>query len=260
MQCSKAQRTSGFTIVEMLVVAPMIIIIIGVLIAAMVALTSSVVVSNTEGSATYDIQSALDQIEQDVRLATSVGTLADDDMTLVPMTSPLLILGQYATDRNPTDPARELIYTSTSSNPCNTTSTLNGKLWKSNPPVKISIIYHIVNGTLWRRTIVPVGATFSSSSPAANNVCGQMWQQSTCLVKNRLLWPCSAANTDTRVLTNVASDGFVIRYFNSIASTSGSSNPSANTSAVKVTLKTAATAAGQDVTATGSMKAKITNY
>ena len=107
MQCSKGQKTSGFTIVEMLVVAPMIVIIIGVLIAAMVSLTSSVVVSNAEGSATYDVQSALDQIEQDVRLSTSFGVI--DDMTLVPTTTPILILGQYATDRNPTDPNRELI-------------------------------------------------------------------------------------------------------------------------------------------------------
>lgn len=244
----------------MLVVAPMIVIIIGVLIAAMVSLTSSVVVSNAEGSATYDVQSALDQIEQDVRLSTSFGVI--DDMTLVPTTTPILILGQYATDRNPTDPNRELIYTSIPGNPCNTTDTLNGKLWRSNPPVKISIIYHIVDGTLWRRTIIPSdGVTFSATSPAANTVCGQIWQRSTCIVKNQLTWPCSAANTDTRVLTNVASSGgFVLQYFNSIASTSGSSSPSTSTSAVKVTLKTTSSVAGQDVIATGSMKAKITNY
>ena len=68
------RQERGFTVVEMLVVIPIIVVVVGVLVAALVGLLSSIVISNQRGALTYSMEDALDQIEQDVRLATSQPT------------------------------------------------------------------------------------------------------------------------------------------------------------------------------------------
>ena len=70
------RQERGFTVVEMLVVIPIIVVVVGVLVAALVGLLSSIVISNQRGSLTYTMEDALDQIEQDVRLATKVESKA----------------------------------------------------------------------------------------------------------------------------------------------------------------------------------------
>ena len=111
----------GFTVVEMLVVIPIIVVVVGVLVAALVGLLSSIVISNQRGALTYSMEDALDQIEQDVRLATKVESKAIAANWAQHYASDnVLILTQYATDRNPSDTQRELIYLNSQANPCRT--------------------------------------------------------------------------------------------------------------------------------------------
>ena len=59
----------GFTLVEMLVVAPIIIVVITGLVAAMVAMVGDALTANSRAVTAYDTQDALERIEQDVRTA-----------------------------------------------------------------------------------------------------------------------------------------------------------------------------------------------
>lgn len=61
-------RTSGFTLVELLVIAPLVILLIGALVGVIVHLSGSALRSQARVQLQLDVLSALDQIEQDVKL------------------------------------------------------------------------------------------------------------------------------------------------------------------------------------------------
>ena len=63
--------SKGFTLVEMMVIAPIVILLIGAFIAAIVGLTGEVMSSRGSNVVAYDLQDALNRIEEDVKLSTS---------------------------------------------------------------------------------------------------------------------------------------------------------------------------------------------
>ena len=231
----------GFTVVEMLVAIPIIVVVVGVLVAALVGLLSSIVISNQRGALTYAMEDALDQIEQDVRLATKVESKAVAANWAQHFAGDnVLILTQYATDRNPSDTQRELIYLNS-----------QAKLYRTNNPLTVKVVYFVQGTTLWRRTIVPSQYEFSATNPSNNTMCGQPWQQSTC---NYTGGPCKAL--DTRVANNVSSVRFgYATGFNQAASTT----PNDSTTVVSATVDIAALSTGQTIHARGSMQARRIN-
>jgi len=72
--------TRGFTIIEMLVIAPIVILTIGAFVTAIVNMTGDVLASRVTNVLTYNIQDALSRIEEDVKQSTSF--IAGNNVTI----------------------------------------------------------------------------------------------------------------------------------------------------------------------------------
>lgn len=94
-----SSRRSGFTLVEVLVVAPLVILILGALIAVIVVTTGSAMRATARSQLQNDVLAALDRIEQDVKLS----------ITLKNSSAVQLNLDNLATSKNPLNPERKLI-------------------------------------------------------------------------------------------------------------------------------------------------------
>lgn len=268
------RQAHGFTLVEMLIIAPVVILAIGGFIAMMVSMTGEVIATRSQNVMAYDTQNALDQIEQDVKL--SGAFLANNDFTLQ---SPqgytdssgtvssfenansdasrgtMLILRSFTTDKNPLDPARGIVYTN------QPTASCDASVVTSNEPFTQNVVYFVKNNTLWRRTLIQQGA----STPT---LCSTPWQLPSCTPGVTRGSYCKV--DDERLLDNVSS--FTVQYFDSssdtnpdtAASDSGSSDGAratalAGDTSVNVTLNSSQTTAGRTVTYSGSLRATKLN-
>lgn len=214
---------SAFTIVEMLIVVPIVIMVIGVFIGAIVSMTGEVLATRANNSMAYNIQDAIDRIRQDVSM--SGGFLATNNITL---TSPqgynndttvfknadatngtMLILNIYTTTMNPANPNRGIVYASSQPNQC------DSSLVTKNSPVMMNVIYFTKtdidgNKSLWRRVVAP--NNYRSIS------CSNPWQQPTCEVGQS--GPICKTN-DVKLVENISdTNGLVVEYFASSGSTS----------------------------------------
>lgn len=269
-----SQSTRGFTLVEMLVVAPIVILAIGAFVTVMVAMTGQVIATRSENVMAYDTQNALDQMEQDVKL--SGAFLANNDFTLQ---SPqgytdstgttasfenantdatrgtMLILRSFMTDKNPLDPARSIVYTNQPSSSC------DSGVVTGNQPFTQNIVYFVKNNTLWRRTLVQQGAS-------APTLCSTPWQLPSCTPGVTRGSYCKV--DDERLLDNVSA--FSVQYFDnasdtaadtaasdSTASDSARATALAGDSTITITLTATQTTAGRSVTFSGSMRATKLN-
>lgn len=134
-------KAKGFTLVEVLVIAPVIILFIGIFVAMLVGLTGESLTVREKNVAVYDAQAAQTDIEAAVErateFATTTGTLPmplgkRNETTNTPTTTAFtntpsgnfttLILKSPTTDKSPADPTRTLIYTGTGS--CNSANAL----------------------------------------------------------------------------------------------------------------------------------------
>lgn len=96
---SMSLTKKGFTLVEMVVVMPMVILLIGTLVAAIIFTTTRGLQSQGRAQLQLDVLTAIDRIEQDVKL--SVDRDISDDQ--------VVHLTNLATTRNPLSPDRQLI-------------------------------------------------------------------------------------------------------------------------------------------------------
>ncbi len=253
----------GFTLVELLVVAPIAILAIAVIVAAMINLVGDALMTQQRNATTYETQDALDQIEQDIRLSSAVmqtsGTMAayqgsdiasalstntgafTANTTLDGTTGRALILSAYATTTNPTSSARTLVYTNQPGGACPTPYT-------SNDPLNYMIIYYVYGNTLYRRTAIP-SATLCGSGP---------WQKNSCA-------PAAASNcaTNDRVMaTNVSSVDitYYVETTNPYSiTTTTMSSPSDNPTSIKVTINTSKNVAGGTINSAMSTYASRLN-
>ena len=99
---TKMKYSKGFTLVEMLVVIPMVILLITGMIVAVVNLSGAAMRSSGKIQLQNEVLRALDQIEQDVRLS----------IDFEGMTTTQISLRNLATDGNPMSAERKLIRTS----------------------------------------------------------------------------------------------------------------------------------------------------
>ncbi|MGH7218361.1 MAG: PulJ/GspJ family protein [Candidatus Microsaccharimonas sp.] len=274
----KASVSRGFTLVEMMVVAPIVILLIGAFIALLVNLTGEVMSSRGANVLAFDVQSALNRIEQDVKLSTTfIGETNIDLATTkqgfgtsttagstVKFTnngtggSPAsIILNALVTTTNPVSSTSQLVYTPNTPNNCN-----NALEYSKNTPMTMNIVYFIQNNSLWRRVIMP--ADYASAGAR----CGTTppWQIPTCINGYApASLPFCKAN-DERILDDITQAGFVFNYYRSAdtaspdATAKGSGSVATRNTAlqsdttIEVSLTSAKAIAGRDISKTSTLR------
>jgi type II secretory pathway pseudopilin PulG len=247
------QQTKGFTLVEMLVVAPVVILVIGAFIGVMTAIVGDVLITRDRSDVTFETQDALDRIEQDTRLATqfltTTGTLAspqgsDSNFagTAAFTNTNNLILSVNATDKNPTDSTRQIVYRANQPLACGASQSFNTIF-------PVSIVYFIKSGSLWRRTIVPTYNT--SVTVDANTVCVAPWQRNSCTPPYTASARCQT--NDVEVMQNIAS--MDVKYYTDATSVTELTDANAGSaSTIEVTINAAKTTAGRSFTTSGVLR------
>lgn len=252
-----ARRSSGFTLIEMLIIAPIVIITISGFIALMINMVGDVLVTRDQNALTYETQDALDRIEQDTRLTTQFlttsGTLVSPqgsgDNTAAFTNTDSLILSGLTTDKNPSDATRQLVFYDGQPNAC-------GAQQSYNRPFLTKIMYFVKDPggglpkSLWRRTVVP-----DYNTNLDNAVCATPWQRNSCSVGYSS--PRCQTN-DTELVKNI--DTFSVKYFAGSQSTVelGASQALSATT-IEVTINGKKTTVGRPFTTAGSIRATRLN-
>ncbi len=243
---SLAGKANGFTLVEMLVVAPIALLVISGFIAVMIRMVGDVMVSNGRNGLTHEIQGSLDMIEQDVRLSTefltTTGTMPtpqgkDGATSAFTSTGGDLILGEIATDKNALDPTRKFVYYNTPYGCVDQTQQYKNRIFFT------TVMYFVRNGSLWRRTFVPT---------PSGTLCDTPWQVNTC-APGYASTATQCKTNDTEVMKNVSS--IAVTYYASSSSTTplaASSASSATT--INVQINGQQNVAGRTLTATASVR------
>lgn len=276
---SSLQR--GFTLVEMMVIAPIVILLIGAFIALIINLTGEVMSSRGSNVLAYDVQDALNRIEEDVKLSTGFlavnnidisGTLqgyggstttgSNINFTSVDKSGTggstrALILNALVTNANPTSQTAGLVYLANSPNSCDEIET-----YSKNTPMSMNIVYFVdESNTLWRRTILPPGY-----DNAANRCGPAPWQQPSCINGyNPASLPACRTN-DIKLAEGVSPSGFTTAYFNAASTTAAdpvattATDDAARTAALQgtptlsVSITAEKTIAGREITSAGSLR------
>ena len=240
--------SAGFTLIELLVVTPFVIMIVAIMVGLVVNLTGEALVAREQSHASYTAQSALDRIEQDIRvskeiLATS-GTLPAPQgrnsnftgTSAFATPASYLVLSHYATTQGPHGTARSLVYYANQPNPCGATQEHNQVMY-------IQIIYYVDGSTLKRRTVMP--------SYSSGDVCNTPWQRNSCKTGLNTANQCRAS--DEVIAENVSAITFA--YYENPGDTTPLSGPAVDTSTVLTTLTVSKPIAGRDISASSVMRA-----
>jgi len=259
MSSISTKTNSGFTLVELLVVAPVAILVIAGLVAIMINLVGDALTTQQRTVAAYQTQDGLDQVEQDIRLSSAVlsttGALTSPQGSNQTATQFLasantldadtaLILSAYATTTSPLLSSRALVYTNQPTGTCPSPYTANN-------PLTYMIVYFVSSGTLWRRTIVP-SATLCGGATA--------WQKNSCLPGSS---GAVCITQDRRVVDNVSS--VVVTYYFEITSpgysvsTKTSLTGTDDPTSVKLTVNTSKSVGNGSVTSALSIYASRLN-
>lgn len=259
----------GFTIIELIVIAPVVLLTIGAFITIIVSMTGDVLSSRQSSTIVYNIQDSLNRIEQDIKLSSSF--LAVNNIT--PLTSPqglnddttsyknvgtsngnVLILNTLATSGNPLQSTSSLIYASNAPNACGSTQITQNK------PQTVNTIYFVKSGTLWRRTIMQ-----SNYLDNPTSWCSMPWQQPSCTPG----YVASFCKTqDVRLVSGLGETGFSVQYYNGANSTVVNSTASStgatdadrgialqSATTASVSLNVTQTVAGRDISQSGTIRA-----
>lgn len=261
----RLKTSAAFTLVEMLIIAPIMILIITGFIAVMINMTGSVLVSQESTAATYNTNTALDQIEKDIQNAlqfpTSTAAVAspegpnDSAGIWSSGASGPLVLSTLATTLSQTyngSTPNSLVYLNNQPNACSSGNAAY------NTPYQIYIVYFIKNNQLWRRTILPdvmngstnLGQPISTGN--GQNVCGQPWQRNSCSTGNG----GNCVVKDDLLLNNAQS--MTLTFYKNAGDTTPAVNQ-VNAAAAGVSLTTQTSAAGETYTYTGTIRAKRAN-
>lgn len=263
-------KKAGFTLVEMLVVAPIVILAIGAFITLIVNMTGEVISSRASNMLAYDIQDAINRIDEDIRLSTSFlaennidlqnGQGIDDGTADFQNVSEengvVLILNTYVTNGNPTSEDTGLVYLANQPSSCASPDV------HQNTPLTMNVVYFIKDSTLWRRSIMP--ANYDDGSSA---VCGTPWQQPSCSPGyDGSSMPFCKTN-DIKLVEGVNVNSFSVQYFNSAsasnantvasdeeASTQVRANALLPSTTVNVSILASQKVAGRDVERNASIR------
>jgi Tfp pilus assembly protein PilE len=206
-------KNNGFTIVEVLIIAPITILSIGALILMIVSLTGNVLKTRGANTMSYQVQDALNVIEQDIKLSGAFLSIPNVNPIVSPQgfdngtasfanvgtNGNMLILNAYATKQNPNNDPASLIFNRNQPNAC-------GDSESSNLPLMVNIIYFVKDGSLWRRTLMPQAyLTMGCDVPWQKPSCSPGVTGSMCQLRDtKLVDGLSDPNND-----------FVIQYYES---------------------------------------------
>ena len=247
----------GLTLIEVLIVSPIIILLIGVMIGYLTSLTGESLQANTKSKIMYDTHYALDEIEKTVingvefcRTYAFSGT-ASPCRTTSPTVSNQgsnnstanffysltagqrhdLIVLTYATTASPLSSARATI----SRNPA------------TDGPYLVPVVFFVQDGTLWKRTLRGQG-TYT----------GTPWQRPSCAA-GITTTPCQ--REDERLLDNVSN--ISIAFYKDASADSSFTPPTAQeiipASTATISLTVSRQAAGETLEYTGKLRATSIN-
>ncbi len=246
----QVKRGSGFTLIEILIIAPIVILFIGAFIGLIVGLTGESLQLRESNTASYSVQETLNDMEASTLQATkflaTTGAVQspqgrDNNTTAFSNTvyngSQALLLTSVATTKGPYDSSRSPIYTGTGT--CD-----------SNNPIYTYTTVYFVNSTdkaLYKRTILPQTAA-----------CASAWQKGSCS-ENLVTTNTSVCKvSDERLLDNVSS--MSVSYYADSASTTALALSSAPTAtSLVVTINYSKQVAGKAISYSGSMRASSSN-
>jgi Tfp pilus assembly protein PilE len=232
-------KNRGFTLVEVIIIAPILILTLGAFIVALVNMVGDTLASRDANALVQNTQTALDRIEQDARVATGFQSLTgamvspqgqDNNYagtaSFTASATNHLIMAVPATNKNPLDDTRQIVYYGgpTQPNPC-------GAAQSYNTPLTVTVIYYIYNNSLFRRTVVP---SFTLTAGQSNTVCSTPWQQNSC---SPGYTSAQCQTQDAKLLDDVSSMN--LTYYSTPTSTTnlGAAN-AASASTVGVVLNT----------------------
>lgn len=231
-------RQSGFTLIEMLVIAPIVILAIGAFVTVIISMTGEVLSSRGSNTLAYNIQDAVSRIEQDVKQSTSF--LSTNNITLTASqaqgynndatnftnisgaSGTSLILSSVVTNGSPTDPSTGVVYLSNQPNTCASANV------KNNKPMLMNIVYFVkpdASGisSLWRRTIMP--SNYLSAG------CSTPYQQPSCFPSymDTTPSPTLCKTKDVLLVQGVAPGGLNLEYFSAASATTANTVASTST-------------------------------
>ncbi|NCO10693.1 hypothetical protein GW930_02165 [Candidatus Saccharibacteria bacterium] len=213
---SRANRLrSGFTLVELLVVAPIVILMISGFIIAIISLTGEALVSSVRNTLTYDLQLTFSRIDDDVRR--SAGFLATNSFTPISpqgiddgtasfenatASGDALILRMFATTKQPQSPGSSVVVMKNLPYTCDSASAA------SNAQLVVNVAYFVRNDSLWRRVLMP--------SDYATAGCEVPWQLPSCTPGYVAAY---CGSNDELLIEGVEAENFNLSYYSSSAST-----------------------------------------
>lgn len=242
----KPSHEAGFTFVEIAIIAPIVILMIGSFITVIVNMTSEVLRSRGSSQLAFNVQDSLNRIDQDVKL--SVGFLAQNSVTLqspqgyddgtasfnnVSSTNgTMLILTMLATTGNPLSSTSSVAYLSNKPNAC-------GNSQGNNTPLTYNVVYFVKNSTLWRRVVMPSGYDTSACNATGTGTAAP-WQRPSCSPGYNNTF-CKAE--DEALVTGINQTDFVVTYYdtaNATIANSTASDANASTTTRATALKSIA--------------------
>lgn len=275
MSTKNNKYSKGLTLVEVLIVVPIVIIVIGIFISTIVYLTGDVISSRVSNSQSYMIQDALNRIEQDVKLSTQFlatnsiypiispqGYNNDDTAfdNVSGSTKPALIINMFGLSKPPSDESRNILYIPYTPNACN-----SGQV-DQNTPLMFNIVYFVKDNTLVRRVIANEKYDDHDCDPSTQLTTSTPWQLPSCTTGYTTPSFCKT-NDEVLVTGLIDPEGFVIKYFESgniveiaNASNSGLADNVRQTALdtadmATITINTSITAAGREVNDSGTIRA-----
>jgi len=278
-----SRRSPGFTLIEMAVIAPIVILLIGTFIALIVNLTGEVMSTRGANILTYNVQDALNRIEQDVKLSTtflsvnnidisttkqgyggttttgSTTNFTNVDKTSSSGSTASIILNVLVTDGNPLSTSASLVYLKDQPNPCTSSAE-----YSKNRPMTANVVYFIdSSNTLWRRVIMP--ANYKTASVYCGNA---PWQIPSCISGYSAGSLPFCKTNDEKLVEGVAPSDFAFQYYPSASSTTPSTSATntslsddargtalLSTPTLNVSITARQTSAGRDITRSASLRA-----
>lgn len=246
-------KLKGFTLVEVLVISPIIILFIGMFISLLVSLTGESLVVRERNVAIYDTQEAVDTIQESV--SKGIGFLTRTEVLQSPQGSSdvgneaftyetynspdTLIVKLAATNKSPTDPTRSLVYKGA------------GACDSKNPIYFYYEIYMVrrdletadaEDNALFKRTILPSGAA-----------CSTVWQRGSCRAESMTTSNRSLCQRKDEKLVGGISD-FQVDFFKGTTAVVPEEATDVNTS-----INISKSIAGSEITYGSTSRAQSTN-